>query len=234
MQTSWLRRNLGLHPVGDLGSSIEVEGTAPSVVIMASTKALGIRLMSKHNERLSLVHSVGRGYDGEDSLARIFEVSPVPVRDGKAESCTALQLLERKITLQMNRTFFCCAALANTNAFLILRVLSFHISSGVSLCFRPETLYNRNGAAMPAATRRFWTSTGPFVAAANPDELADAALPDELLDAVLLAPLEVADEEEEVVLKLLSVVTVAVKPVTLVQLELTVLFTPVTKLTAAH
>lgn len=71
------------------------------------------------------------------------------------------------------------------------------------------------------------------MAAASPDLLADAALPEAVLDAVLLAPLEVADAEE-VVLKLSSLVIVAVKPVTLVQLELTVLFTPVTKLTGAH
>jgi hypothetical protein len=78
--------------------------------------------------------------------------------------------------------------------------------------------------------RRFCTSTGTFVAAASPDELADAPAP----DAVLLAMLDVAEADEELVSKLVSFVTVAVKPVTLVQLEPTVLLTPVTKLTGAH
>ena len=74
------------------------------------------------------------------------------------------------------------------------------------------------------------------MAAASPDELADAPAPDAVLDAepVLLAMLDVAEPDEEVVSKLVSFVTVAVKPVTLVQLEPTVVLTPVTKLTGAH
>ncbi len=74
------------------------------------------------------------------------------------------------------------------------------------------------------------------MAAASPDELADAPAPDTVLDAepVLLAMLDVAEPDEELVSKLVSFVTVAVKPVTLVQLEPTVVLTPVTKLTGAH
>jgi len=59
-----------------------------------------------------------------------------------------------------------------------------------------EFSYSKNGTAIPAAARRFWTNTGPFVGAARPDELADAALPvaEAALDVVLTVP--EADEEE--------------------------------------
>jgi len=70
-----------------------------------------------------------------------------------------------------------------------------------------------------------------------PEELADAAVPAAVLDAeleVLLAVLMVAGPDEELELKLSWLVTSAVRPVTFVQLELTVVLIPVTKLTGAH
>jgi len=100
---------------------------------------------------------------------------------------------------------------------------------------RNEIAQSKNGTASPAANRTFWTSWGTPVAAARPVELADAALPEAeaVLAAVLLAVLEEA-VEEAVLLKLSSLVKTAVSPVAFVQLELTVVLTPVTKLTGAH
>lgn len=65
---------------------------------------------------------------------------------------------------------------------------------------------------------------------AEPEELEDAALP----DAVAEDEAEEDGVEDEVALKSFWLVTVAVNPVTLVQLDETVLLIPVTKLTAAH
>lgn len=69
------------------------------------------------------------------------------------------------------------------------------------------------------------------MAAARPEELVDAALPEPVFEGV---PLGVLDESDEVVLMLFSLVSTAVRPVTLVQLELTLELTPWTKLTGAH
>ncbi len=94
----------------------------------------------------------------------------------------------------------------------------------------------RSGAATPATRRRFWTRAGPLVGAARPEELAEAAEPDVALPVLLAVPeeAEAEDDEEVVVLRFCWSVMVAVKPVALVQLELTVELIPETKLTAAH
>ena len=54
------------------------------------------------------------------------------------------------------------------------------------------------GTAIPAAARTFWTILGPLVAAASPEELAEAAVPEAELDDVIVAEPE-ADADEELV-----------------------------------
>lgn len=80
---------------------------------------------------------------------------------------------------------------------------------------------------------------GTLVAAASPDELADAAEPEPGPVAVeeglgVLLAILMDDESEAGLSKSFWFVIVAVNPVTFWQLELTVLFTPSTKLTGAH
>ena len=91
--------------------------------------------------------------------------------------------------------------------------------------------YRNIEAASATAPKTPVTSCGVFTVAADPD-FDGKALAEEVGEAVADA-LPDADDEG-LVSKLVWFVRVAVKPVTFVQLELTVLLTPSTKLTAAH